>query len=111
MDGSSYECGSDPTFAHLTSQCMFWVLQWPCSKTVCFCGSLLTARDMCFRRVDEDFIGSQRPTWDAGKQVVASAVLAAAWLRAGRRMAPERWRAALPVVESAMRAAGAFAGL
>ncbi len=65
----------------------------------------LTAwRDM--RRVADDFIGSQRVAWDAGKQVIAAAALAAAWLRAGRRIAPDHWRPALPVIEAAMRASG-----
>ncbi len=62
------------------------------------------------RRVDDDFIGSQRVAWDAGKQVIAAAALAAAWLRAGRRMAPDHWRPALPVIEAAMRASGARSG-
>jgi hypothetical protein len=57
-------------------------------------------------RVDDEFIGSQRPAWDAGKQVIAASVLAAAWLRAGRRLASEQWRGALPVVTAAMQAAG-----
>ena len=62
------------------------------------------------RRVDRDFIGSQRIAWDAGKQVIAAAALAAAWLRAGRRMASEHWRPVLPIVEAAMRASGILPG-